>query len=144
MTTSPVSLTGELGVVEASRLSWLAQTTPEERKAIGETLRKHDTATIVGINALAADLFILVLCGDLSPSVALAAKPFLEFLTANTWQLMSQSGHGDQAPIVVTEQILQLKEKLTLRASYRQEIALPAPAADMIEAEVPEKVEAGR
>lgn len=143
MSSSPVTLSGGISDVEVARLQWLESTSPEERKAIATALRGHDTTTIQGINALAADLFILVLAGELSPSVALAAKPFLDFLTANTWQLMAQSGHGQAAPTVIAETIVQLRERLTMKANYTTAPKLPAPAVDVLEAEAGEKVEVG-
>ncbi len=139
----PVTLTGNISDVEVARLSWIEKTTPEERKAIGEVLRKHDTSTIVGLNAMVAELTILILVGEIPPSTALAAKPFIEFIAANTWQVMAQAGHSGRASSAVTETIFQLREKVRLTPRYTKGELPEHHVVDEQELTVTERVEVG-
>ena len=133
--TTTTALSGSIGDIVQARLKWLEQTTPEERRAIGDTLRKFDTTNLEGIIGLTHELFVMLLVGELDPATVIAAKPFLDFLATTTMALMERSGHGDRAPIAVTETIMELKQKVTQRAAYaRPKLAAP-PVMDADEIE---------
>lgn len=143
-----IVLTGDLAGAEVARLQWIESATPEERAALAGLLRECDITTLPGINKFLYEVTISILVGELSPSLAAAAKPWIELLNANTLQMMAQAGHAEHGPSVVTEQLIQLKRRVTMNATYSTDPrALPSPVLDQEEAddliEASERVKVG-
>ena len=139
-TPGTLSITGELATIEAARSKWLDEAGPEERERIVTLLRKHNLSELSGINALCADVVVEVMTGGISASLAAGAKPFLDILNANIWQMAAQAGQRDLAPVAVAEALLEIRSRTrVVQATYS--MAQPPALAECMPD--PDVVEAG-
>ena len=112
-------MTGDLATVEAASVAWVDRTSPEERAAIATALRKHDTSTIPGVLSFANDVTVMLLVGELSPSAAAAARPWIELIVANVWQMNASAGHPQGTGSAVAQALSELRERVRAKTTYQ-------------------------
>ena len=129
----PVAISGDLATIEAARVQWVEMATPEERAKLREVLGAHDTKTIPGLNAMVGDIVVLILVGDVSPSLAVAARPFIEFMAANVWAMHARNDTEEQVSTDVVRIVAEIKQRVgELKPTYQ--LAAAEPDEDVVEA----------
>lgn len=118
---SEIVLTGTATELSTAYATWVEAVPPSERHRIAELMRKHDVATLTGINALCIDVIASIFAGTLSPVVATAARPWVELMTVNIHAMNAKQGTSDHASDDVVAALLDMKAKAKItRATYRE------------------------
>jgi len=144
MSKSLPTVTGDLAAVEAASVQWVERTSVAEREVLRGLLREHDTTTALGVTRFAQAVAMEILLGGISPSLAAAAKPWVELVVANVWAMNQQAGTPQQTGIDVAVVMTEMRAKISGPMTPAYTIAQPADILEAESAPVPARAKAAR
>lgn len=106
------TVTGDLAAVEAASVQWIERATDEEKDRLRALLKECDTTTVLGVMKFANAVAVEILLGGISPSLAAAAKPWVELVVANVWAMNQQAGTPEQTGIDVAVVMTEMRARI--------------------------------
>jgi hypothetical protein len=125
-TVSTLTIAGSPTDLSASWKAWMSVVDEKDRARMAEIMSQHDVTTVVGLQKLLLHMTVEILRGSVDPSVALAAKPFIDMMAMNIHMMHQAAGSGN-AVVDAVKQLVEIKKQTTIQPSYtrRPQAALP-------------------
>lgn len=99
-TLNAMTVAGTATEVQTAWVAWLELVSDDERAVVADILDKHELGSLPSINAFAKDVMVAIFRGQLSPTVAAAAKPWLDMICVNVHAMHSAQGTDGREEII--------------------------------------------